>query len=91
MSRSGSPAESGLVARHLAGNAKFPTIDLYAYQAAYGACVRDRYAVVRRRTDPADTRECNSGTVFAVDCNDPRILYWGAAAPLSSKGISGAE
>lgn len=68
---------------NLLGRAKTPTIDVYANQEAYGSCVRDQYGVVRGQANPADSLACSRGTVLRMDRAEPRVIYWGAAAPSS--------
>jgi hypothetical protein len=68
------------VARRLAGKAKVPTIDFYASQDAYAACVRGDYSSLRGQANSADDLKCSRGTVFRMDRAEPRVLYWGKAA-----------
>jgi hypothetical protein len=63
------------------GGAKRPTVDIYASQEAYAACVRERFRAVRGPSDPADSLKCESGTVIWMDETELRVLYWGKGAP----------
>jgi len=67
--------------RRLVGAAKMPTINIYASQEAYAACVRDRYGVIRGQAAPEDALACSARTVVRMDSTDPRVMYWGRAAP----------
>lgn len=69
------------VALRLVGTAKTPTVDFYSSESVYEACVRDQFGVIRQQTDPADQKACSDGTIFRVGFNEPRVLYWGRAAP----------
>lgn len=66
--------------QRLVGPAKMPTVDIYASQEAYAACVRDRYGVIRGQAAPEDALACSAGTVARMDSAEPRVLYWGRAA-----------
>jgi hypothetical protein len=68
-------------ALRLAGRAKKPTIDFYASESVYEACTRDKFASIRQQSDPADQRACSSGTIYRMGVTEPRVLYWGSAAP----------
>jgi hypothetical protein len=69
------------VARHLAGTAKRPAVDFMTSEAAASACVRAAFGAVRGQQDAADSRECSDGTLFNTYYSEPRVLYWGSAAP----------
>jgi hypothetical protein len=63
------------------GSAKQPTVDIYSSQEAYAACVRNKFQALRGQGDPADRLKCSGGTVTWMDQAEPRVLYWGKAAP----------
>ena len=67
------------LARHLAGRARQPEIELLASTATYAACIK-----TRARTDgpdPASSEECERGIVLSVQSSEPPVLFWGSAAP----------
>lgn len=79
------------VARHLAGKAKHPELEVLSTQEALEACGRVRFAMIRGGADQKDQDECARGLLLWTTETESRVLHWGPAAPAEAVDVNGRQ
>jgi hypothetical protein len=69
------------LARHLAGDASHPAVELLTSSQVYAACIKTRWVERPEGPDPESSDACERGKVLTVEASDAPVLHWGSAAP----------